>query len=610
MDDVLTTAKSCRHYAMCKIDFLGSGVCASGRERHYVSFYPEGRMDLYAALAQGKIAVTEKAVEIAATCDLCAKCDFQCYFVTEMRPSRVMQALKDHVTAFLGAGGRPEEPVEDELLRKIRTIVGDEWATNDRAIALTYSHDPCPVAAPRMPAYVVLPRTRDEISRLLRLFQENGIRWVARGNGSSVMGLVMTEGAVIDLHRMQDMDFDEKNWAVRVGPGISAFELQREAVRRGYRVNVAEPAALVCSNIVGTGIFSTFMAGYGTAADNFIDAEFVTPDGSQFALSEKQAPNLFAFRAADVESPGICTAVDVKLHPMTDDEAGILVPFDTLEQAVDFVTDCAVRRIGLALGILGGEYVSAFIAPTRQLAAEAKEVLGRKLGIAYLVLLIGDRHARRSVADMGLPFIDQRLFRTLSLGLPSLRSAPWLDLVAELSAEEPFAYLKVEGFAEIAETALAPSPAQLVRDVDPELRPFFEEIYARPEMTDLVWLNMFRIVSSRMGRDGHFLIFIIYLPLESALLEALSRQFREIAVRYGIRNELGFITPIDGGKRAILEYDYFFDQNDPDAIARIQQAGMEAGALIEEYSARLGTIRWIRHVVNQGVCRSENLLYT
>ena len=172
MDDVLTTAKSCRHYAMCKIDFLGSGVCASGTERHYVSFYPEGRMDLYAALAEGRIPVTEQAVEIAATCDLCGKCDFQCYFVTEMRPSRVMQALKDHVAAMLRDGGRPEKPVEDGLLREIRAIVGDEWATNDRAIALTYSHDPCPVAAPRMPAYVVLPGTRDEISALLRLFRE------------------------------------------------------------------------------------------------------------------------------------------------------------------------------------------------------------------------------------------------------------------------------------------------------------------------------------------------------------------------------------------------------------------------------------------------------
>ncbi|MFA6109133.1 MAG: FAD-binding oxidoreductase, partial [Candidatus Latescibacterota bacterium] len=521
-----------------------------------------------------------------------------------------MRALKDHIGSFLRAGGKPARMAEDDRLREMRQIVGDEWATNDRAIAVTYSHDPCPVATPRMPAYVVLPRTRTEIQALLRLFRKNRIPWVARGNGSSVMGLVMTEGAVIDLGRMKDMVFDEKNWAVRVEPGVSAFDLQRAAVRRGYRVNVAEPAALVCSNLVGTGIFSTFMAGYGTAADNYIDAEFVAGDGTVFSLSEKSAPNLFAFRSADVESPGICTAASVKLHPMTDDEAGVLVPFTGLGEALGFVKDCAVRRIGLAVGILGSEYVSAFIAPTGRLAAEVKEVFAHQLGIAYLVLVIGDRYARRSLEEMGHPLIDQRLFRALNLGLPSLPSARWTDLLTELSAEEPFSYLKLEGFAEMVETALAPSPAGLVRDLDPELRPFFEEVYAREEMTDLVWLNMFRIVSSRMGRCGHFLIFILYLPLESALIEELSREFRRIADHHQVRNELGFITPIDEGKRAIFEYDYFFDQNDPEQIARIQQAGRKAGLLIEEYSSRLGTLRWIRHVVNQGVCRKENLLYT
>ncbi len=610
MDTVLRTAKSCRHYAMCKIDFLGSGVCASGTARHYVSFYPQGRMDLFAALAEGVIPVTEKTVEIADSCDLCGKCDYQCYFVTEMRPSTVMEALKEHVAAFLKEGGKPVAAPEDACLREIQAIVGEEWATTDRAVALTYSHDPCPVASPRMPAYVVMPGTRDQVAALVRLLHERGIPWVARGNGASIMGLVMSEGAVIDLGRMKGIAFDEQNWAVRVEAGVSAFELQREAVRRGYRVNLAEPAALVCSNLVGTGIFSTFMAAYGTAADNLVDAEFVAGDGTVFSLSEKGAPNLFAFRSADVPSPGICTAAKVKLHPTTDDEAGVLVPFEGLSQALGLVRECAVRRIGLAVAVLGQEYFSAFIAPSSRLAADARTAFTRELGIRYLVLVIGDRHARRSLAEMGHPLIDQRLFRALNLGLSSLRGARWLDLLRELSAEEPFSYLEVDGFAEMAETALAPSPAALVRELDPELRPFFEELYGRPEMTDLVWLNMFRIVSSRMGRDGHFLIFIVYLPLEGALIEELSEQFRRIAGAHGLRNELGFVSPLDGGKRAILEYDYFFDQTDADEITRVRQAGMEAGALIEEYSARLGTLRWIRHLVNQGVCRSENLLYT
>jgi hypothetical protein len=610
MDDALKTAKNCRHYAMCKIDYLGSGVCASGLEKHYVSYYPQGRMLLYAALAEGRVVVTEKCLEIADTCDLCGRCDYQCYFITQLRPTLAMKALKAAVAAHRKRGDKIAAAPVDPLLREIRAIVGEEMATDDRAIAVTYSRDPGPLSAPKMPAYVVLPRTKEEISALLKLFQERKLPWAVRGNGSQNMGFVMSEGAVIDTNRMTEITFDEKNWSVKAGAGVAAFDLQREAVKRGYRVNVAEPAALVCANMMCSGIFSTFLTGYGTAADNCVDAEFVAGNGDFFSLGDKNAPNLFAFEQSDQGLPGICTSVSLKLHPMTKDEAGVLVPFDSLEKAVVFSRECALRRIGLAVGILGAEYISTFLSPTKKSAAEIKDVFRTKLGIEYLVLVIGDQYAIRSVSAMGHPVFDQRLFKALYLGLPSLRSADWLALLDSLSGDEPFSYLKLKGFAELAETALTPSPAQLVEETDPELRSFYEKIYARPEMTDLVWLNMFRILSSRMGREKQFSVNIIYLPLEAGLIGEFCAEFKRIADRHGLKNDLGFITPIDDGKRAILEYDYFFDQNEPDDIARTQRAAMDAGALIESASARLGTIRWIRHVVNQGFSRKENLLYT
>jgi hypothetical protein len=610
MDDVLKIAKNCRHYAMCKIDFLGSGVCASGLERHYVSYYPEGRMDLYAALAEHKIPVTEACLDIASSCDLCGKCDYQCYFVTELRPTRVMAALKDLVAAHVQGGGRVEKAPDDPLLRDIRRIVGEEWATNDQAVTVTYSHDPGPMTQARVPAYVVLPRTKEEISALVKLFKAHSLPWVVRGNGSQNAGLSLCEGAVIDLNRMKDIAFDERNWAVRVGAGISAFDLQREAARRGFRVNVAEPAALVCSNMICSGIFSTFLTAYGTAADNCVDAEFVARDGSFFSLGDKNAPNVSAFKQADQEAPGICTAVSMKLHPVTGDETGVLVPFDSLAKALDFSRECAIRRIGLAIGVLGGEYMSSFLAPTKKLAAETRDVFENKLGIAHLVLVIGDRYAIQNVRAMGYPVFDQRLFKALNLGLASLRSAQWPDLLGEMSTVEPFSYLRIKGFIEIVEAALAPSAASLAEAVDPDLRPFFEEVFGRPEMTDLVWLNMFRILSSRMGRDKQFAVNIIYMPFEQELIAEICGGFKRIAERHGVTNDLGFITPFDGGKRCILEYDYFFDQTDPEEISRTRLAAMDAGALIMEYSAKLGTIRWIRHVVNQGFSRMENLLYT
>ncbi len=610
MDEVLRTARSCRHYAMCKIDFLGSGICASGPARHYVLFYPEGRMDLYAALVEGLAPVTEMAVEAAESCDLCGKCDYQCYFVTEMRPTRVMRALKDYVAAHAPAGGAFAPPAPDPVLDGLRAIVGAEWAPGDRAVAAAYSNDPGPLTVRKVPAYVVLPANKDDVARVVRFLNDRKIPWVVRGNGSQIAGLSLTEGAVLDLNRLRTIEFDDKNWAVKVGAGVSAFDLQTEARRRGRRVNVAEPAALVCSNVICSGIFSTFMPAYGTAADNFIDAEVVGPDGTPFALSDKSAPNLFAFQSTDRPSPGICTSVTMKLHPVTGDESGVLVPFESLDGALEFARDCAVRRIGLAIGILGGGYASAFLSPSKDMAAEARRALTDRMGMTYLVLVIGDKFAQQSVRSMGRPVIDQKLFRTLSLGLPSLCSGRWLDVLSDLSTRQPYSFLDVPGFAEVAEAALAPSPVQLARDADPDLRPFFERLYARPEMTDLVWLNEFRILSSRMGREGQFAVNIVYLPLEAALIEETISGFREIAERHGLRNGLGFITPLDEGKRALLEYDYFFDQTDPVEIGRAQKAVMEAGGMTMELAGRTGTVRWIRHVVNQGFSRLENLLYT
>lgn len=610
MTDVLNTAKSCRHYAMCKIDFLGTGLCKSGAEKHYVSFYPQGRMDLYAALAENKIPITEKCVEIAETCDLCGKCDYQCYFVTEMKPTTVMKALKEHVRLHLKNGGEVLAAPKDNTLDGMKEIVGDEWATNDRAVALTYSHDPCPIAEPRMPDYVIMPNSTAEISGIIKLLNRHKIPYAVRGNGSSVMGFVMSEGAVIDLGRMTTIDFDEKNWLVKVGPGVAAFDLQKAAVKRGFRVNVAEPAALVCANIMCSGIFSIFSASYGTAADNYIDAEFVGRDGNVFRLSDKAAPNLFAFRKEDSSVPGICTSAYIRLHPITSDEGAAFVPFNSLEKALDFARDCAMRRIGLAIGVLGGEYISTFLSPTKKLAAEVKDTFKDKLKIEYLVLVIGDTYALSSIKAMGYNYFDNRMIRILNLGLPSLKSAKWLDLMNDLSDEKPFSYLGLKHFPDLAEAALAPSPAQLVHDVDPELRPFFERLYSRSEMTDPVWLNMFRIISSRMGREKHVVPIIIYLPIDNTLIAEINNEFKRIADCHGLKNDYGFITPLDNGKRCVFEYDYYLDQNDPDERRKMQQAMMEAGMMIEEYSAKTGTVTWIRYVFCQGFSRKESYLYT
>ena len=611
MNSPYEIARNCRHYAMCKIDFLGSGVCESGLEKHFVSFYPQGRMTLYEALSEKKITVTEKCVEIADSCNLCGKCDYQCYFLNELRPTKVMEALKNHVETFIRNGGKIKPAEDDSLLTEIKKIVGNEWATNDEAIRATYSHDCSAVSDPKFPDYVVMPGTKEEIVSLVRLFRKNKIRYTMRGNGQNLLGFAVNEGVIIDLNRMKTIEFDEKRWVVNVGPGVTAFDLQKQAQKRGYRINAAEPAALMCANIMCSGVMSTFSTTYGLNADNFVNAEFVDHSGSLFNLNETSSPNLYSYKNLEHKSsPGICVSASIRLHPVTDDEKGVLVPFENLNDALDFIKTCSVRHIGLAIGIVGAEYISTFISPTKKMASEIKKVFVDKLNIPWLVVVIGDKYAIRTIGEMGFPFFDQNMFKSLYLGLPSLKTAQWLNLVKELSDNEPYSYLKVKSFAELLETALSPSARLYSQEVDKELIPFFEKLFSNTEMTDLVWLNMFRIMSTRIGRKNPFLPALIYLPIDKDLIGEFCEKFRLIAEKHHIDNDFGFITPIDNGKRCIFEYDFFYEYNDPDEIKRIRQVAEESNRLIDDYSIKTGTVKGHPYVLYQGYSRKENLLYS
>jgi hypothetical protein len=606
------TAAQCRHYAMCKIDFLGTGICASGMQNHYVSHFPQGRMDIYDALARGLVPITERLVEIAEGCDLCGICDRQCHFVTGMRPVQVMKALKEHVQEWVARGNTVLQIQSDPDLEAMRAIVGQKWVTNDPAVLVTYANDPFPLAPMRMPRYVALPRTREEIAALVRHANARDLPYVVRGNGGSVFGFVFSDGLVMDMHRMKGIEIDAQNWTARVEPGVTSFELQQAVVKHGLRANTAEPAATVCGNIVCTGLFSTWANAYGVNADTFVDMEFVDRDGNFFRLNAPEAPNAFCFEHRLTPAPGICTLAHVRLHPTTDDEEGLIVPFSTFADAVDFARDMSQRRIGLAIGVLGGHYLSTFMAPSADVADNVRCGLTDTLGITYGVFMVGDRFARQAVLSMRESVIDQDVFKMLVLGLPRLADDEWLELAAGMDGEQPpYEILLRRQMRPVLDAVLRPSPETAVRDVDADLRDFYLKLYARPEMTDLRWLNMFRIISARMSRHKHMFAFLVYVPMNRVdVIEQICAELKRIADSHGIDNDYGFLTPLDMGKRGILEYDYYIDHQNPEEAEKIRAAMVEFEPYLDHVSAVIKGVKWLKYIFSQGCARKEAFLYT
>jgi len=603
-------ARRCRQYAMCKIDFLGTGICPGAVEKPYVSYHPQGRMLLYHAISEGKVPLTERLVDIVRSCTLCGICDVQCYFVTELRPLSVMQALH----AWLDDMLKTHEPLpspRDGTLHRLEAIVGKEWVSSDPAVLVSYADDPCPASPETMPRFVALPRTAREVSAILELCGEEGIPHAVRGNGASVMGFVLSPGLVLDMNRMKGITVDPENGCARVEAGVTSYELQQAVKNSGYYANTAEPAACVCANLMSSGLFSFFSHAHGTGADHYIDAEFVAPGGRIYTLCERDAPNLFGFARESRKAPGVCTRATIRLHPRTGDEKGLAVPFAGLREALAYARELGRRRIGLAVGVIGIEYLAAFMAPTAALARQARRVFSETLGIGCLVIVLGERYGLRAATDLASVVIDSSLMRTLTLGLPNLVRGDWLDMIADMEGDRPaFELLADEDLRPMLEATLRPTPRTLCGEVAPDLRPFFEDLYARPEMTDIFWLNLFRIVSSRMGREGHVVAFIVYVPLDKIpLIEDLVAAFKATGDNHHVRGEYGFLTPLDEGKRGILEFDYYLDHTDAEQRERMVEAMESATRMIERFTDENPEFLWINYVFNQGFSRKEGFLY-
>ena len=184
--------------------------------------------------------------------------------------------------------------------------------------------------------------TAGELAGIVRPCHERKIPFALRGNGSSVIGLMLNPGVVIDTAPMKGISVDRDTWSARVEPGVTAWELEEALRPLGLRANVAEPSAMVVANIICTGIFSTFSAAYGNAADSVLDGEFVCPDGELFRLTDPDV----------IEQ---CEPV-YEIHKGWKTETSGITDYDSLPGAarkylarISAIMDCPIRLVSVGV---------------------------------------------------------------------------------------------------------------------------------------------------------------------------------------------------------------------------------------------------------------------
>lgn len=563
------------HCAMCRLDFLGTGVCPSGKKHGFIAYWPQGRIEIYKAIKAGTLKPTQRLIDIADTCTLCGICDKQCSFITNRRPMIVMKGLKEYAME-LDKENIQKTP-SDPILKELQHIVGEQWATNDPVILTSYNKTIL-TSSPSTQTYVVMPKTTKEVSDIIKVANDNNLPYLPRANGTFLSVALQTllagpvgisKGIIIDMSQMNTITLNKDSTTATIQAGVTAFDLQKTAASHNKRILVAEAEAYLCANVLSFGIISTWGNTYGWGADNYTDVELVDAKGNILHHNGDTLINPYTTNhgptSLTLHPANIVTSMTIKLHPKSTDEHAMLIPFNSLEDAVDFSLDLAKKNIGLSLAVLSSKYFSDFICPTNNIANSFEHIITKYFHINYLVDIICDSKDKSYVEDHADIIIDEPMMKTFVLSTPKLASMKDSEFLKKIAQKDNPLKTLFHGRMKriVTKMALNPSPEQIGAAFDKDLKDFFTALYKKPEMTNPIWLHEFRILPSRMLRQRMFMVRGGFMTAQKNIILKAYETLKEVGDKYHKEHALGFISFLDSGKIAFLEYDYYYDHTNP-----------------------------------------------
>jgi FAD/FMN-containing dehydrogenase/Fe-S oxidoreductase len=140
------------------------------------------------------------------------------------------------------------------------------------------------------PVGVVVPRTADDVRRLLALAADVQVPLVPRGGGTSQGGQAIGEGLVVDVskHLTGIRDFNPEAGTVRVEPGVILDRLNAYLKPHGlwFPVDPATAAQATIGGMAGNNSAGARSLRYGLMADNVRAIRAVLPGGREYRFGE------------------------------------------------------------------------------------------------------------------------------------------------------------------------------------------------------------------------------------------------------------------------------------------------------------------------------------
>ena len=206
----------------------------------------------------------------------------------------------------------------DALVPRMRDICGAGNVVEDPLELRTYECDGL-TGRRVVPALVALPASTAEVQAVVRLCDEAGLPFVARGAGTGLSGgaLPVADGVVISLARMDRiLSVDLERGEIVVEPGVANLDVTRAVAADGFYYAPDPSSQQVCTigGNVAENSGGAHCLKHGFTVNHVLAAEIVLPSGELVELSVwDEGPGLLGVFVGSEGTLGIATKLTLRL---------------------------------------------------------------------------------------------------------------------------------------------------------------------------------------------------------------------------------------------------------------------------------------------------------
>ncbi|MDI9870983.1 FAD-binding and (Fe-S)-binding domain-containing protein [Flectobacillus roseus] len=211
------------------------------------------------------------------------------------------------------------QKVSNQLLAQLAgTLEGDFHY--DTVMRTLYATDAS--AYREMPTAVAIPKSVEDIKKLIAFAANNGSSIIPRTAGTSLAGQVVGDGIVVDVSKnfTKILEINKEEHWVRVQPGVVRdvlnMELKKHGLFFGPETSTANRAMI--GGMVGNNSCGSNSVVYGSTRDHLLEVHAILADGSETVFKSTDKANFSSLVATAQQKNGSATLLD-KIYLKTND---------------------------------------------------------------------------------------------------------------------------------------------------------------------------------------------------------------------------------------------------------------------------------------------------